>query len=171
MHLIFTESSRNEDVSCFIRDRISRLKRAGYTLVEVTICLAVLTLLLGLGGGLLARGRANRQLDASARELEAALKQARSAATSREGAVVRLSPTGDGHTFRVEAGGEVLSQGAIPRGILVSLPSALDPVQFNGNGSAKAGGVLRLTSQHTGRSASLAISERTGAVALAHDSP
>lgn len=111
---------------------------AGFTLFELLVAVAIMSLAAGLAFPALERVNARRTLDHAARALTIAIASARAEALTR-GHVVTLAP-GDGAPGTLLANGEAVAQ--LPVGASVGWPTEL-PVFFP-DGSAR-GGLLQIT--------------------------
>lgn len=149
--------------ACRTSELSYRGRLRGYSLVEIVVVMAILAIVLAIGTVLMQRARANRELDASAQELLNAIKYARQMAISQEGTRLAFDAT----SYRVtSAAGQTLRTAALPRGVVLNVPAALNPTTFQPSGAASAGGTIAMTSATTGRNAAITLSASTGAVSM-----
>lgn len=139
-------------------------RRRGFSLIEVLVVLAIAGVLLGLLLRNMNRGKANREVDRVAVELEGGLRLARATALNRSGAHVVLNA--NEWILRAPNSGPIgdVKKGAIPVTVEVTMVPNAANLTFNSNGSVTAAANITVRSRATNRTTVLSIGQATGAV-------
>jgi general secretion pathway protein H len=143
------------------------LVKAGFTLVEMLVVLAILALAMAVVPSFLARGQGKAELTATAREVAAALRETRSLAL-REGHSEAFVIDDVASAFRVGAEGVAHR---LPTGLRLSVVPVSDPqnpatvssIRFFSDGSSTGG---RLELLQGNRRTGVAVDWLTGRVSL-----
>ena len=142
-------------------------RRRGFSLLEVLVVLAIAGILLGLLLRNMNRGKANREVDRVAVELEGGLRLARATALNRNGSHLVL--TANQWILRAPNSGQIgdVKIGAIPTTVEVTMNPSAANLTFNSNGSITAATSFTVRSRATNRTTVLSIGQATGAVQAA----
>lgn len=141
------------------------MRQRGFTLTEMLVAVLLLGIVLGLLMFNGRQGMANREFDRAAKELESAMLLTRQLATNRNGATLQLV-SGDGTNdarYFVVAGGVTEREGRLHRSIQLAGEPSLTLV-FRSNGSLEREHTITVSSNSTGRRATLTVRAATGAV-------
>lgn len=142
-------------------------RRRGFTLIELMITVSISAMLLGMVAMVMQRMKSNKQLDATANELKAALVYGRQIAFTNNGTVFSVT-TNSGTTYYTVTtvlNAIVVDKTYIPSGVTLTYSSGMSPLTFSPNGVASAGGTLTLTSS-TGRTAVITIVQALGTATM-----
>lgn len=144
-----------------------RRRRAGFTLFELLVVLALLGLVLALVPPLLSRGSAATELRIAAREVAAGLRQARSRAISRNGEIAVVIDV-DKRAFRVDGDPRPrLLKGRVDLALLTAeselVNAGTGAIRFYGDGTS-TGGRVRITGVKGARE--VAVDWLTGQVSI-----
>ena len=82
------------------RQKVSRAAQAGFTLIELLVVVVIMVMAYSLAGPLVSSGVSSTELKASARQLAAGLRKARSEAVSRRQETT-LTVDVEGHRFQL----------------------------------------------------------------------
>jgi prepilin-type N-terminal cleavage/methylation domain-containing protein len=151
-----------------VLDRLESARRGqrGYSAIELTVVLGMLAVVMAIGFIVLGRNRTNRQLDAAANEMVAALKFARSAAISQNGGVsfnfVTSNPPG--YTVTNSSGQNIRGDNFSPE-VTMTVAGATNPVTFAANGVPSGTPTINMTAG-TGRQATISLAGTTANVTL-----
>lgn len=167
LHVDRPYRSRRASLSPTTRHRRSA-GAPGYSLAEVVVVVSILAVLMAIATVVMSRARANRQLDASANELLAVCKYARQVAQSQSGATVAFAfPSGSAPTWSVvNSSSQTLKQGTLQNNVTLTVPSGMNPLAFQPDGSVTSGGTMTLTASLTQRTAQLSVNQTTGSATL-----
>lgn len=132
------------------------------------VVVSISAMLLGLLSVGMHRSRINRQVDATSRELLAALRYARQIAFTNNGTIFAVtSPSGQQQYYTVTTvqGAIVVDKTLIPSGLSLTCSNLMNPLTFGANGVASAGGTYTVIGS-TGRTGTLTVVQQLGAVSV-----
>jgi len=143
------------------------MKRRGFSVVELMVVLVLAALLLTMLLRGMGRGKANREVDGVAAEIEGGLRLARATSLNTNGS--HLNVANGRWTVRAPNTGTIrdLQAGTIPAGVeIIVTPAATMPfnITFNANGSATAATNITVRSRTTNRQTVLSVAQTTGTV-------
>jgi len=141
--------------------------KAGFSLLELVVVIAILAILLGMGLVAFRSYQANAQLKLAGEELAAALRYARQLAMKEGGATVDFSPLpgGAAQGYAVyHQDGSLAKQLTLPGTVTLSMTDWGPVVNFLQNGSADDDGQIVLNSTAKSRQVTITLNRVTGAV-------
>jgi len=158
-----------------------RFQRRGYSLIEITVVVAILAVVMLIGSTVMVKEKNNRTLDANAAEVLEVIRFARQLGVSTGGSTVSFITTTAPQTWVVYdvTGGPVpIKKGSLDLTVTSSVPAAIAPLYFSAAGAVvtTAGGTtyvnsgnaisFTLTSTGTGRRATITLTPHTGYVSM-----
>lgn len=140
----------------------SRRQHAGFTLIEALVVIAIVGIFAALAAPSFSNTIANMRIKSTSFDLVNDLNAARSEAIKRNAEVVIVAEGGDWNQgWRLTAGGTTLKAHEAPTGS-VAIASAVDAINFQGNGRPDAAATLSITSSLSGVAARCVELQATG---------
>lgn len=142
---------------------VPRTSPRGFTLVEVSLVIAILATIFAVGMANFRHARGARELEVAADELAGTLFYSRAMARAGSPVTATFSPS----SCQVRtAAARVLRTSSMPSSVSLTVPDSLAVLVFAANGSASGSGTLTLTSLQTGAVATVTVAASTGAAVV-----